>query len=91
MLTRDHSVGRLLVQVVGMAPVDFGFDARAFRIRPGETLLRASGGLLKPWSIPIPSLVARDRRQADRIVEAWVATTRNGSADDQTAIAVTVD
>lgn len=92
LLTRDHRAGRVLTQVVGMPAETFRFDTLAFRIHCGQTLLIASDGLWKPRPIHLPELVGHPARPPERIVAEWLATTRrNGSDDDQTAIAVTVD
>ena len=92
LITRDHEEGRVLTQVIGMAPKAFEFDSHEFLLKDGDILLLATDGLWKPYEINLVELVDSNRGRTDLIVKRWLEITRlNGSDDDQTAIAVLVE
>jgi serine/threonine protein phosphatase PrpC len=74
-----------------MAPEKFEFLSRAVAVRRGDILLVATDGLWKPHEISLAELVDSCGRHPLHLVQDWLTITRrNGSDDDQTAIAVVV-
>ena len=91
-LTRDHKTGQMLTQIIGMKPEEFKYDLIPIQFRASDILLLASDGLWKPHAIDLVELINESRGCPEKIVRNWVSITRrNGSDDDQTAIAVAID
>jgi serine/threonine protein phosphatase PrpC len=75
-----------------MAPDFFHFDLRELRMRRDDLLLLATNGLWKPSALDLPPLAASVEHRPLELVREWLtAARRNGSLDDQTAIAVLVE
>lgn len=90
-LTKDFKSGHLLTSVLGMKAKEFRYQSDLFKLEEEDILLIASDGLWKPHAINLTPLIEANLERPLQIAKSWLVTTRrNGSEDDQTAIAIKV-